>query len=83
MGAKAAFPSDRRGGMHVWSDQMDHYRELCNKGKEAFLIASRNKERLVQVLNFLRHIIDENDDSNCFKEAMQSGPTVAQGLNSN
>ena len=81
MGAKVAFPSDRRGGMHVWSDQMDRYRELCNKGKEAFLIASRNEEMLVEVLNYLQHIIDDNDDSNSFKEAMQYGPTIAQGSN--
>ncbi|KAK3124829.1 hypothetical protein QOZ80_7BG0594140 [Eleusine coracana subsp. coracana] len=58
---------DRVTNTHVWSDQMDHFHGLRNKGHRALLKASSSVEEAVQVMEFFDAILDRDEDEQSTK----------------
>jgi zinc finger SWIM domain-containing protein 3 len=67
MQAKLAFEPESIGNTHVWSEQMDRYRELRNMANTALFKASMRPDESQRVIEFFKSISyedAENDDEN-------------------
>jgi hypothetical protein len=59
MRVKGAFPPERVVSTHVWSEEMQHFCDLRNKGNLALFEASRSVECMDRVMQFLDEVLAE------------------------
>ncbi|KAL6638252.1 hypothetical protein ACP70R_025824 [Stipagrostis hirtigluma subsp. patula] len=77
MQAKCAFPPDTGSNTHVWSERMERFRALRNKGSLALFKASRSTEVTERVNRFFDDILDEGVENDGNTEGTSFGPLPA------
>jgi hypothetical protein len=89
MQAKSGFEPERNASRHVWSEQMDRYRELRNMANTVLFKASMSSEESRRVVEFFHSISydgAENDEAGENGETMEArtfGPLPAYFSSSN
>ena len=69
MQSKDGFEPERNGSRHVWSEQMDRYRELRNMSNSYLFKASMSTEESQRVIDFFKTIPGDDPDSDESDEA--------------
>jgi len=83
MNAKSAFPTEMRMNTHVWTEQMDRFHALRNKGNQALFKVSRSQRDTDRVMKLLDDILKEDVDENGTEEETSFGPLPAHFLSAN
>jgi zinc finger SWIM domain-containing protein 3 len=77
MNATSAFPTEMRTNTHVWTEQMDRYHALRNKGNRALFKVSRSQAETERVMKLLDEILKEHPQDNGTDEQTSFGPLPA------
>jgi len=77
MRAKNAFPPERLVSTHVWSEEMQRFRELRNRGNLALFKASRSGECTDKVMHFFDEVLAEDPYENQSTSGAFVGPLPA------
>ena len=83
MNAKSAFPTEMRTNTHVWTEQMDRFHALRNKGNQALFKVSRSQRDKDRVMKLLDDILKEDVDENGTEEETSFGPLPAHFSSAN
>ncbi|KAL6615271.1 hypothetical protein ACP70R_037541 [Stipagrostis hirtigluma subsp. patula] len=73
MEAKKAFPTELGLDMLVWSEQMNRFHALCNKGNRALFKVSRSVAETKRVMQFFNEILAD------YMENQQNGDAASFG----
>ena len=77
MNAKSAFPTEMRTNTHVWTEQMDRFHLLRNKGNQALFKISRSQHDTDRVMKLLDVILKKGVEDNRTEEETSFGPLPA------
>ncbi|PUZ57922.1 hypothetical protein GQ55_5G468300 [Panicum hallii var. hallii] len=77
MSAKSAFPTEMRTNMHVWTEEMNRFHALRNKGNRALFKVSRSQHNTKRVMKLLDDILKEDVEDNGAEEETSFEPLSA------
>ncbi|CAO2204054.1 unnamed protein product [Urochloa humidicola] len=77
MNAKSAFPTEMRTNTYVWTEQMDRFHALRNKGNLALFKVSRSQSETERVMKILDDILKEDVQDQATEEQTSFGPLPA------